>query len=125
MFETIEVLFTIGFWVVAVFLFLGGLVLCIGNLIGGNGLEKIMAGLAVILGIVTFFWMYDWSESVAWCLLATGLELGFVAGMFSDNGKTTQAPEKEDGFLVTLADDIIKRKNLEETIANGIRKSRE
>lgn len=94
MFETIGTLFTIGFWVVAIFLFLGGIFLCVGNLIHGNGLEKIMAGIALILGVVTFFLMYDWAGSVAWCLLTSGLVFGFVAGLFSDKGEKPQTEEK-------------------------------
>ena len=98
MFETIGTLFTIGFWVVAIFLFLGGIFICIGNLLQGTGLEKCMASIALILGIVTFFWMYDWARSIAWCLLTSGLVFGFVAGLFSDSGERNPSSEEKYDF---------------------------
>lgn len=93
MFEAIGTLFTIGFWAVSIFLFVSGIIICIGNLVKGTVLEQIMAGIAVILGIFTLFLMYDWSGSIVWCLLASGLVFGFVAGMFSDKGEQTQPRE--------------------------------
>lgn len=108
MFDTIGTLFSIGFWVVAIFLFLGGIVMCIGNLIQGNGWEKSMAFIALILGVVTFFLMYNWAGSIAWCLLTSGLVFGFVAGLFSDKVETTPSREPKydlgDAYLDAYAE---------------------
>ena len=101
MFEMIGELFAIGFWAAAILMFFLGFFLCVGNIINGNGLEKAMGGIAIFLGILTFFYMYDWSESIAWCLLTTGLVLGFVGGLFSKTGERVKPEPKEPDFIDT------------------------
>lgn len=127
MFETIIELFVFAFWTVAIILFLGGIIICISNLISGSGWEKTMAVIAFVLGIVTFFYMYDWSESIAWCLMATGLVLCFV-GQFGSN-EVQQAPPKEPGLIETFAEGYLdayaKKKLMEEAFTDALRKSKE
>lgn len=125
MFETIGTLFTIGFWAVAIFLFVFGVIICIGNLVKGTVLEQIMAIIAVILGIFTFFLMYDWSGSIAWCLLTSGLVFGFVAGIFSDKGKEIQPRGNKYGLSDAFLDAYVEEKVIEEAVTNAIRKSKE
>lgn len=98
MFETIGTLFSIGFWAAAIILFLFGVILCIDNLVNGNGWKKFLAVISVAVGIFTFIRMYAWSGSIAWGLLTTGIVLGFVTGNFFSTGEPNLPKKEKYGF---------------------------
>ena len=125
MFETIGTLFAIGFWVFAIFLFLCGIIFCIANLITGSGWQKFMAGIAVTLGIITFFYTYNWSGSIAWCLLTTGLVLGFVSGAFSGTNEKAPPKEKKYGFTDAYLDTYCEYQLTKQAVKDAIRESKD
>lgn len=125
MFETIETLFTIVIWVVAIFFFGGGLLFCIDNLIHGSGWRKFLTVIAVILGIFVFTRVYAWCKSIVWSLAASGMVLAFVSE--AGSGRLQNAPEKKKkyGFTDALVDAYVEEKVIEEAVENAIRKSKE
>lgn len=125
MFETIGKLFTIAFWVLAIFEFLGGIILCIGNIISGNGWAKFVSIIAGIIGVYVFFRMYAWTESIAWCLLATGIVLVFVRVPKPGEEKRTPQRGENYGIGQAFVDAYVEEKVIEEAVTNAIRKSRE
>lgn len=106
MFETIGTLFTIAVWAIAIFLFAGGIIICIANIISGDGLEKVLAVIALILGAYTFFRVYEWLDSIVWCLLATGLVTGLVSGAFSGHEEHPSG-SKEPGLIDTFTGGLV------------------
>lgn len=94
MFDTLITLITIAIWAVAIFLFVGGIILCVGDLISGNGWKKLKAAIAILLGIYVFYKMYIWLDSMVWCFLGAG----FVLGLISEIGSGEQAPQKEKKY---------------------------
>ena len=124
MFETIGTLFTIAFWAAAIFLFLGGIILCIGNLISGDGWDKFVSCIAAILGVIVFIRVYVWLESIAFCLLASGLVLGLVR-VPKPGEESTPQRERKYGISEAFLDAYIEEKVIEEAVTNAIRKSKE
>ena len=99
MFETIGNLITTGFWVVAIGAFVLGIILCIGNLITGTNWEKMWSIVGAILGVVAFFKMYDWTESIGWCLLVAGIVTGCVSNIVQGwkDAENNPPPRPEPG----------------------------
>lgn len=125
MFEAIGNLITIVIWVVAIFLFGGGIILCVGNFTSGKGGAIFQGVIAVILGVVTFLGVYSWLESVVWCLLLSGLVIGLVSTAGSDRLQDAPKKEKKYGVTDALIDAYVEEKVIEEAVENAIRKSRE
>lgn len=102
-------LITIVLWGIAILLFGGGLFLCGMNLFTGNGWEKFWAVVAVILGVVVFTKLYAWLDSLVWCLMLTGIELGVVGMAGSNNGEKTQEKESKpsSGIIGHVVNEII------------------
>lgn len=119
-------LITIVLWGVTILLFGGGLFLCGMNLFTGNGWEKFWAVVAVILGVVVFTKLYAWLDSLVWCLMLTGIELG-VVGMAGSNKSqnTTKKEEKGPGILETLADQAIQDQRDIAIVQEAIRREKE
>lgn len=126
MFETIGNLITIAIWAVAIFLFGGGLFLCGMNLFTGNGWKKFWAIAAIILGVIAFIKLYAWLDSAVWCLLLTGIVLGVIGNLGSNEPQetTTKAP-KGPGIIETLADQAIKDQRDIAIVEEAIRRSKE
>lgn len=125
MFETIGTLFTIVIWAIAIFLFLGGIFICIGNLKDGTGGEKALAVIAIILGVIAFVCMYAWFESIVWCMAASGLVLCMVGNAFSDEGrKTSSAPGPKSNLAGEIIDEVIKYERDVAVVEEGIRRSK-
>lgn len=126
MFETIGNLITIVIWVVAIFLFGGGLFLCGMNLFTGNGWQKFWAVVAIILGVIAFTKLYAWLDSVVWCLLLTGIVLGVIGNLGSNEPQeTTTKTPKEPGVIETLADQYIKDQRDIAIVEEAIRRSKD
>lgn len=126
MFETIGNLITIVIWAAAIFLFGGGLFLCGMNLFTGNGWQKFWAVVAIILGIITFTKLYAWLDSVVWCLLLTGIVLGVIGNLGSNEPQeTTTKTPKGPGIIETLADQAIKDQRDIAIVEEAIRRSKE
>jgi len=124
MFETIGTLFTIAIWAIAIFLFGGGIFICIGNLISGDGWEKFWAVIALVLGAISFVFLYNWLESVVWCLILSGGVLGLGnAGSTTGSPNVESRTQKEPGIIETITDEYLEKKALEETIENAINKA--
>jgi hypothetical protein len=108
MFEAIENLLTIVIWGAAILLFVGGVIVCIVKLVKGGIGSKSIAVVAAILGIVAFVKMYDWTEHIAWCMLASGFILCLFTGVLSDGEKNTLPKEPKyglgDAILETYAE---------------------
>lgn len=125
MFETIGKLFTIVFWAAAILEFLGGIILCIGNLISGNGWAKFVSIIAGIIGAYVFSRMYAWTGSIACCLLATGIVLVFVRVPKPGEEKSPPPRERGRSLAEEFTDGYVKEKIIEEAVTNAIRKSKE
>ena len=125
MFETIGNLITIVIWIVAIFLFGGGLFICGMNLFTGSGWEKFWAVVAIILGIIVFTKFYAWLESVVWCLMGSGIVLGLVGNVVADS-KEEPAPQKqkEPGFIRQLTGRILEDEREIAIIEEAIRRSK-
>ena len=120
MFETIGTLFTIAVWAVAIFLFGGGIIICIGNLIDGSGGEKFMAFIAIILGIVVFVYVYDWCESIVWSMLASGGVAGLIGNSLSNQAPAPQ-PNPGPDLGTALIDEMVQYQRDKEVVKNAIR----
>lgn len=121
MFETIGNLFTTGFWIVAIFLFVGSIIMCIARLVSGSGWEKFWAILGAVLGVVAFIKMYDWTEHIAWCMMATGIVCGFITALPDPE---PPQKEKEPGLLGQIANQIIEDEHDIAKMEEAIRRSR-
>ena len=121
MFETIGTLITIALWAAAIFLFGGGLFLCGMNLFTGNGWQKFWAVVAVILGIIAFSKLYAWLDSVVWCLLLTGIVLGVVGNLGSNEQQSVPQKEKKYGFGDALVDAYVEQEVIKEATKKAIR----
>ncbi len=126
MFETIGKLFTIAFWAFAIVMFLSGILLCIMNIFSQNGWKKFVSVLAAIIGVYVFYRMYVWTESIAWCLLGTGIVLGIIRVPEPGENKNSP-PQKEEkyGLGKAIIDTYCEEKLIEEAVSNAIRKSKE
>ncbi len=125
MFETIGTLFTIAMWAAAVFFFLSGIVVCICNFASGKGWEIFRGVVAVVLGIVVFWRMYTWLQSIVWCLLVTGIVLCIVTIDASEDTRKNVSKEKSYGIGQAFLDAYVEEKVIEEAVTNAIRKSKE
>ncbi len=125
MFEAIGTLITIVIWLVAIFLFGGGLLICIGNLIGGGGFEKFMAVLGIILGIVAFSCIYSWFESIVWCLMGSGIVLGLIGNAGSDSEEKAPKKEEKYGFGKALVDTYCEYELTKAAVKDAIKESKE
>lgn len=126
MFETIGTLLTIIIWAAAIFLFGGGLFLCGMNLFKGSGLQKFWAVVAIFLGAIAFSRLYAWLDSVAWCLILTGIVLGVVGNLGSNEPQNTPRKEhKEPGVIQTLTDQAIKDQRDIAIVEEAIRRSKD
>ena len=121
MFETIGNLITIIIWAVAIFLFGGGLFLCGMNLFTGNGWQKFWAVVAVILGVVAFTKLYTWLDSVVWCLLLTGIVLGVIGNLGSNEQQSAPQKEKKYGLGDALVDAYVEQEVIKEATKKAIR----
>lgn len=126
MFESIGTLITIIFWAIAIFLFGGGLFLCGMNLFKGNGWQKFWAVVAVILGVIAFVKLCDWLDSIVWCLILTGIVLGVVGNLGSNEPQSTTMKEtRKPGVIETLADQYIQDQRDIAIVEEAIRRSKE
>ena len=126
MFETIGTLITIVIWGAAIFLFGGGLFLCGMNLFTGNGWQKFWAIVAIILGVIAFTKLYAWLDSIVWCLLLTGIVLGVIGNLGSNEPQETTVKEpKGPGVIETLADQYIKDQRDIAIVEEAIRRSKD
>lgn len=126
MFETIGTLITIVIWAAAIFLFGGGLFLCGMNLFTGNGWQKFWAIVAIILGVIAFTKLYAWLDSIVWCLLLTGIVLGVIGNLGSNEPQETTVKEpKGPGVIETLADQYIKDQRDIAIVEEAIRRSKD
>lgn len=121
MFATIGNLITIVIWVVAIFLFGGGLFLCGMNLFTGNGWQRLWAVVAIILGVIAFTKLYAWLDSVVWCLLLTGIVLGVVGNVGSNEPQSAPRKEKKYGFGDALVDAYVEQEVIKEATKKAIR----
>lgn len=121
MFETIGNLFTIGFWIVAIFLFVSSIIMCIAKIVSGSGWEKFWAILGAVLGVVAFFIMYDWTEHIAWCMIATGIVCGFITAL---PDPPTPEPPKEPGLIETIGKSVLETEAEIAKMEEAIRRSR-
>lgn len=125
MFETIGTLITIALWGAAIFLFGGGIILCGVNLFKGNGWQRFWAIVAIILAIIVFTKLYNWLDSLVWCLFLTGGVLCLV-GNAADDQQTTPAKEpREPGFIERLADQAAQDQRDIAIVEEAIRRSKE
>jgi len=124
MFEIIGILFTIGYWAITLFFFVGGIILCISNLSHGNGWRKFLTIIAIILAFFVFQYIYEWGKDIVFCMFLSGMVLMLVANAGSENHTTTQK-EKKYGFGDAFLDAYIEEKVIEEAVSNAIRKSKE
>lgn len=126
MFETIGTLITIVIWAAAIFLFGGGLFLCGMNLFTGNGWQKFWAIVAIILGVIAFTKLDAWLDSIVWCLLLTGIVLGVIGNLGSNEPQETTVKEpKGPGVIETLADQYIKDQRDIAIVEEAIRRSKD
>lgn len=121
MFEAIENLITIVLWVLAILLFGGGLFLCGMNLFTGNGWQKFWAVAAIILGIIAFTKLYDWLNSLVWCLILTGIVLVVVGNISSDGSQNAPRKEKKYGLGDALVDAYVEQEVIKEATKKAIR----
>lgn len=121
MFETIGNLITIVIWAVAIFLFGGGLFLCGMNLFTGNGWQKFWAVVAIILGVIAFTKLYAWLDSVVWCLLLTGIVLGVIGNLGSNEQQSAPQKEKKYGLGDALVDAYVEQEVIKEATKKAIR----
>lgn len=118
MFDTLITLLTIAIWAVAIFLFIGGIILCIIELTSGSGWGKLKAVVAVALAIFAFYKMHIWFDSIVWCFLGAGFALCLVTLI----GTGEQAPPKEkkyglgDAFLDTYCEYELQKKATKDAI---------
>ena len=124
MFETIGNLFTICFWAVTLFLFLGGIITCIANFLSGDGGKIFWAVVAIILAIFVFFLVYDWLDSIAWCLLVTGMVLVFVANIGSDETESTPTRKQEYGLSDAILDTYCEYELTKAAVKDAIKESK-
>ena len=120
MFETIESILTIVIWGAAILLFVGGIIVSIAKLATGSVGSKIMAVVAIILGIVAFFKMYDWTEHVAWCMLGSGFVLCLFTGVLSEG----EDKPKERGFVGQVIDQVLEDEHDIAKMEEAIRRSK-
>lgn len=126
MFETIGTLITIVIWAAAIFLFGGGLFICGMNLFTGNGWQKFWAIAAIILGVIAFTKLYAWLDSIVWCLLLTGIVLGVIGNLGSNEPQENTVKEpKGPGVIETLADQYIKDQRDIAIVEEAIRRSKD
>ena len=121
MFETIGHLITIVIWAVAIFLFGGGLFLCGMNLFTGNGWQKFWSVFAVILGVIAFSKLYAWLDSVVWCLLLTGIVLGVIGNLGSNDQHRAPQKEKKYGLGDALVDAYVEQEAIKDATKKAIR----
>lgn len=77
MFETIGTIFSIVMWVLAILVFLGGIICCIGDLVDKDidANVKVFAVIGLILAALVFKWGYNKLESVWWGIFLSGFVL--------------------------------------------------
>ena len=121
MFEAIGNLFTIGLWVVAIFLFVGSIIMCIARIVSGSGWEKFWAILGAVLGVIVFFKMYDWTGHIVWCMLATGCVCGFITALPDPE---PPQEEKKPGLIGQVVNQIIEDEHDIAKMEEAIRRSR-
>lgn len=125
MFETIEELFTIGFWAVAILLFVGGIAVCICGFTSGSAWKIITSVFALLLGIYAFVRMYEKYESIAWCLMTSGLAFSLPA-IFSPNGNESRtSTQSKKSFSEAYLEAYAEEKLIEEAVTNALRKNRD
>lgn len=123
MFETIETLLTIAIWAVAILMFVGGILCCIGNLINGRIWRKILSAIAIGLGIYVFSFLYSRLSSIVWCLLASGMVLTLVSEAGSDRWQNT--PQKKRGFIDAFVDTYCEYELTKAAVKDAIKESKE
>lgn len=110
-------------WVVVFFIFGGGLFLCGMNLFTGSGWDKARAIIGLILGGITFYYVYGWLESIGWCLFFSGL----VVGMLSLGNQGEPAKPREPGPIEQFAEGYvqgyIQKELTKEAVKEALRES--
>lgn len=125
MFNLIGNLFTIGFWVVTILLLGVGLIASIGSLISGNTGEKVQAAIALILGVVAFACVYNWCESIPWCLLVTGIAVCAAMGLLKDDSPNGgRKKEKKYTFTDAYIDTYCEYELTKQAVKDAIKESK-
>lgn len=92
-------------WAVAIIVFAFGIFGLVGMFIETNGWIKFVGVIAAILGVVAFWRVYVWMESVGFSLFATGFVWGiFGFGADSEPHKKENTPQQvEQPYGITDA----------------------
>lgn len=117
-------------WAVAIASFILGIICWIGMFIDTNGWIKFIGVITIIIGIVVFWRVYVWMESVGVCLFATGFLLGMIgAGANSnttaDKGSSPRYTEKEYTVTNAILDTYCEYELMKEAAKSAIRESKE
>lgn len=125
MFELIGNLFAIAFIGATLILFGGGIIMCIINLCSGTGWNKFCSILGIILGAATFICMYNWMESILWCMLISGLVLSLTTiGLAGKD--TSDPPPRRSGptFAEAYLDSYCEYELTKAAVKDAIKESR-
>lgn len=112
-------------WAIVIIIFGGGVFLCGANLISGSEGEKARSVIAIVLGIITFFCVYSWFESIGWCLFFSGLVVGLVS--LGDKGEPAKAkkPGPIGKFAEGYVEGYIQKEITKEAVKEAIRESKD
>lgn len=124
MFETIGNLLMIALWAAAIFFFGGGIILCICDFTEGSGGKIAKGVIAIILGIITFVTVYSWLDSIVWCLIFSGMVIGYVANFGDDEVQPAPQKERKYGFTDALVDTYCEYELTKAAVKDAIEESR-
>ena len=112
-------------WAIVIIIFGGGIFLCGMNLFTGNGWEKARSVIGLILGAITFYYVWGWFESIGWCLFFSGM----VVGLLSAGSQEEPVRKKEPGaigrFTEGYVEGYIQKEITKEAVKEALRESKD
>lgn len=112
-------------WAIAILIFVGGIVFLIGMFIDSSGWTKFMGVVAAVVGVVVFFVVYSWLDSIGVSLFATGAVLALFGGGKSVTESPTQSAERQYGVGDAVMDTLCEYELAKAAAKEAIRESKE
>ena len=108
------------FWIIAGLACIFGLWGCIYNLFKGSGWEKFWSLLAIVLAVFAFIRVYDWLESIFWCMLVSGIVLCSV-GLPHDGSESRRKRDPGPSVGDVIITEMVQYQRDKEVVKNALR----
>ena len=92
MIDLIGILFNVIIWGLIILNILAGILLGISEIIAGTNRERLVVVIRVAVAVLAAVFVYQWRESIMWCLAACGIVL--VSGIFGYEDE-----ERDEGYI--------------------------